>query len=92
MDSPEMIEKLLTSFSELLMMDKNTVDLMIDEMQEDLDRKKKELVELQGELGKAHEKLRESTKEIASLEQDCQAAYDEIKQLKELLKQYEMKG
>ena len=104
MDSPEMIENLLTNYpeframyeqvydiclnmervmdmwsKELLMMDKNTVDLMIDEMQEELNRRKEELSQSKKELQSVREELRTNMDEIQANKAELQASKEKLR-------------
>ena len=74
------MERFMGIFSEELReLDKNTVELMIDEMQEELDERKKEL-------GEAQERLDTTNKELDATNKELEAQKKENEELKRQLK------
>ncbi len=85
---------------ELLMMDRNTVQLMIDEMQEELNkkgeeltqineevaRKSREIVQKNEEITQKNEEIAQKDEEIARKNEDLENARNQIKELQERLK------
>ena len=85
------VEKVMEMFSkELKELDQNTVQLMIDEMQEDLKQKGKELDlinqklgEKNQELDEKNQELDEKNQELNEKNQELQAALARIRELEE---------
>ena len=68
---------------ELQELDRNTVQLMIDEMQEDLKQKGKELDLINQKLGEKNQELNEKSQELDEKNQKLQAALARIHELEE---------
>ena len=68
---------------ELQELDRNTVQLMIDEMQEDLKQKGKELDLINQKLGEKNQELDEKNQELNEKNQELQAALARIRELEE---------
>ena len=68
---------------ELQELDRNTVQLMIDEMQEDLKQKGKELDLINQKLGEKNQELDEKNQELNEKNQKLQAALARIHELEE---------
>ena len=68
---------------ELQELDRNTVQLMIDEMQEDLKQKGKELDLINQKLGEKNQELDEKNQELNEKNQELQAALARIHELEE---------
>jgi len=67
----ECVEDMMGLFSkELARMDENTVTYMMDEMQEEIDRKKAELAELESNLAKKDEDLAKKDEDLAKKDED----------------------
>lgn len=89
------MEVVMGFFSEELReMDRNTVQLMIDEMQEELDRKRgelektsEELARNKGELAQSKEELAQSKEELTQSKEELIQSKEELAQSKEELKQ-----
>ena len=78
------VEKVMEMFSkELKELDQNTVQLMIDEMQEDLKQKGKELDLINQKLGEKNQELDEKNQELNEKNQELQAALARIRELEE---------
>ena len=78
------IEGVMEMFSkELQELDRNTVQLMIDEMQEDLKQKGKELDLINQKLGEKNQELDEKNQELNEKNQELQAALARIRELEE---------
>ena len=78
------IEGVMDMFSkELQELDRNTVQLMIDEMQEDLKQKGKELDLINQKLGEKNQELDEKNQELNEKNQELQAALARIRELEE---------
>lgn len=77
------IEGVMDMFSkELRILDRNTVQLMIDEMQDDLEQKREELKEKQGELEQTQGELMQKNEELEQLKKQYEQAMKEIKELR----------
>ena len=84
------IEGVMDMFSkELRILDRNTVQLMIDEMQDDLEQKREELKEKQGELEQTQGELEQTqgelmqkNEELEQLKKQYEQAMKEIKELR----------
>lgn len=75
------IEEVMQMFSrELQEMDRNTVKLMIDEMQKDLDEKKKDLKEVQKELDEKKRDLEDTKKDLDEKSRDLEDAKKDLKE------------
>ena len=73
------IEEVMGMFSkELLEMDRNTVELMIDEMQEDLKQKGKELDLINQKLGEKNQELDEKNQELNEKNQELNEKSQEL--------------
>lgn len=95
------IEGVMDMFSkELRILDRNTVQLMIDEMQDDLEQKREELKEKQGELEQKREELKQTQGELKEKQGELEQTQGELEQtqgelmqkneeLEQLKKQYE---
>lgn len=88
------IEGVMDMFSkELRILDRNTVQLMIDEMQDDLEQKREELKEKQGELEQKREELKQTQGELKEKQGELEQTQGELMQknekLEQLKKQYE---
>ena len=81
------MERFMGIFSEELReLDKNTVELMIDEMQEELDERKKELGEAQERLDTTNKELDATNKELDATNKELEAQKKENEELKRQLK------
>ena len=81
------MERFMGIFSEELReLDKNTVELMIDEMQEELDERKKELGEEQERLDTTNKELHATNKELDATNKELEAQKKENEELKRQLK------
>lgn len=77
------IEGVMDMFSkELRILDRNTVQLMIDEMQDDLEQKREELKEKQGELEQTQGELMQKNEKLEQLKKQYEQAMKEIKELR----------
>ena len=88
------IEGVMDMFSkELRILDRNTVQLMIDEMQDDLEQKREELKEKQGELEQTQGELEQTQGELEQTQGELEQTQGELMQkneeLEQLKKQYE---
>ena len=82
------MEVVMGFFSEELReMDRNTVQLMIDEMQEELDRKRGELEKTSEELARNKGELAQSKEELAQSKEELAQSKEELVQSKEELAQ-----
>ena len=75
------IEGVMDMFSkELRILDRNTVQLMIDEMQDDLEQKREELKEKQGELEQKREELKQTQGELKEKQGELEQTQGELKE------------
>ncbi len=73
------VDGVMTMFSkELLEMDKNMIECMMDEMQENLEQKKKELKELHQVIEETQSELTEAKEKLREKEELYQAAMEEL--------------
>lgn len=80
------VEKMMGMFSkELQQLDKNTVQYMIDEMQDELDAKLKELQESEERLEEQQDLIAKQNAQLLEKDADLQASQEEIRRLKALL-------
>ena len=83
------VEKVMEMFSkELKELDQNTVQLMIDEMQEDLDAKNVEIESQKKELKSKDEKLAFKDVEIETQKKELESKDNRIRELEEKLKAF----
>ena len=83
------VEKVMEMFSkELKELDQNTVQLMIDEMQEDLDAKDAEIESQKKEIEFKDEKLASKDVEIETQRKELESKDDRIRELEEKLKAF----
>lgn len=79
-------ERVMELYSEeLKILDKNTVQLMIDEMQDEIDGQKKILVEKEEQLSEKEERIDRLSQENEKLSQQYQQQLEEIERLKRVL-------
>lgn len=79
-------ERVMELYSEeLKILDKNTVQLMIDEMQDEIDGQKKILVEKEEQLSEKEERIDRLSQENEKLSQQYQQQLEEIEHLKRVL-------
>ena len=84
------MERVMEMFSkELIELDRNTVQYMIDEMQDTIDKQKNQLVEKEGELAEKEGKLAEKEGELAEKEGELVEKKSELAEKDRLLNQYE---
>lgn len=82
------MEEVMGFFSEeLRILDRNTVQLMIDEMQEELDAKKEELSARNEELNSISEKLNSMNEELNSKNEELNSKNEELNSMNEELMQ-----
>ena len=80
------VEKVMEMFSkELLELDKNTVQYMIDEMQETIDSQQNQLIEKQSLLDEKQNQLNESQYLLDKKQQTIASQQNEINEMKQLL-------
>lgn len=81
------IEEVMQMFSkELLEMDRNTVKLMIDDMQKELEEKEKELREKKKELGELDKELRQQNEQIRQRNEQIRQQSGQLNQKEEQIK------
>ena len=79
-------EEVMKMFSEeLAILDKNTVEYMIDEMQEELDRRASELAEKDSVIAEKDSKLAESAKALQQQEEEIKKLREELERLKSMI-------
>ena len=83
------IEEVMQMFSkELLELDRNTVKLMIDDMQKELEEKKEKLGELDKELKQLDEQLDQKDEQLNQKDEQLNRQSEEIKRLKKEIEMY----
>ena len=82
------IEGVMDMFSkELRILDRNTVQLMIDEMQDELEQKRDELRQTSDELKQTNDELKQTSDELKQTSDELKQTNDELKQTNDELKQ-----
>lgn len=86
------IEEVMSMFSEELReLDRNTVQLMIDEMQEEIDEMQKEIDEMQKELNQKKRELNGISQELEQSNQELEQSKRELEQSSQQMKQKDRK-
>ena len=82
------IEGVMDMFSkELRILDRNTVQLMIDEMQDELEQKRDELRQTNDELKQTNDELKQKSDELRQTNDELKQTSDELKQTNDELRQ-----
>ena len=82
------IEGVMDMFSkELRILDRNTVQLMIDEMQDELEQKRDELKQKSDELKQTNDELKQKSDELRQTNDELRQTNDELRQTNDELKQ-----
>lgn len=84
--------EVLNMFSEALrILDKNSMDLLIDEMKQDADKARAELNEIQNELSQAHTELNQTQSELDQTHLELNQTQSELNQTQSELNQTQIK-